>query len=93
MAVRADVFEDFLPEFPLHPYFSPFFKRRREPRPSAYVRTLIEGLFFISYSIVSYQMRVFHQNESCLACRHPPSSYEGGREQVGSSHFDGKLSF
>ena len=27
-------------------------------------------------------MRGFHQNESCLACPHPPSSYEGGREQV-----------
>ena len=35
-------------------------------------------------------MRVFHQNESCLACPHPPSSYEGWREQAGSSHFDGK---
>ena len=38
-------------------------------------------------------MRVFHQNESCLACPHPPSSYEGGREQAGSYHFDEKLSF
>ena len=38
-------------------------------------------------------MRVFHQNESCLACPHPPSSYEGGRDQVGSSHFDEKLHF
>ena len=35
-------------------------------------------------------MRVFHQNESCHACPNPPSSYEGGREQVGSSHFDEK---
>ena len=35
-------------------------------------------------------MIVFHQNENCLAYPHPPSSYEGGREQVGSSHFDGK---
>ena len=26
-------------------------------------------------------MRVFHQNESCLSCLHPPSSYEGRREQ------------
>ena len=39
------------------------------------------------------KMRVSHQNESCLSCPHPPSSYEGGREQVGSSHFDEKLSF
>ena len=38
-------------------------------------------------------MRVFHQNESCLACHHPLSSYEGGREKEGSSHFDEKLSF
>ena len=34
------------------------------------------------------KMRVFHQNESCLACPHPSLSYEEGREQVGSSHFD-----
>ena len=27
------------------------------------------------------KMRVFHQNESCLSCLHPPSSYEGRREQ------------
>ena len=26
-------------------------------------------------------MRVFHQKESCLSCLHPPSSYEGRREQ------------
>ena len=32
-----------------------------------------------------------YQNESCLACPHPPSRYEGGREQVGSSHFDKKI--
>ena len=38
-------------------------------------------------------MRVFHQNESYLACPHPPSSYEGGREQVGSSHFDRTLRY
>ena len=37
---------------------------------------------------MSYQNESFHQNESCLACPHPPSSYEGGREQVDSSHFD-----
>ena len=37
-------------------------------------------------------MRVFHQNESCFACPHPALSYEGGREQVGSSHFDKKTS-
>ena len=39
------------------------------------------------------KMRVFHQNESCPACPHPPLSYEGGREKVCSSHFDEKLSF
>ena len=33
-------------------------------------------------------MRVLHQNESCFACPHPPSSYGGRREQEGSSHFD-----
>ena len=27
------------------------------------------------------KMRVFHQNESCLSCLHPPSSCEGRREQ------------
>ena len=27
------------------------------------------------------KMRVFHQNESCLSCFHPPASYEGRREQ------------
>ena len=27
------------------------------------------------------KMRVFHQNESCLSCLHPPSCYEGRREQ------------
>ena len=27
------------------------------------------------------KMRVFHQNESCLSCLNPPSSYEGRREQ------------
>ena len=26
-------------------------------------------------------MRVFHQNEICLYCLHPPLSYEGRREQ------------
>ena len=26
-------------------------------------------------------MRVFHQNESCLSCLHPPLSYERRREQ------------
>ena len=31
---------------------------------------------------------VSYQNESCLACPHPPSSYGGRREQEGSSHFD-----
>ena len=36
------------------------------------------------------KVRVFHQNESCLSCPHPPLSYEGRR---GSSHFDEKLSF
>ena len=36
------------------------------------------------------KMRVFHQNESCLACPHPPSSYGGRREQGDSSHFDEK---
>ena len=35
-------------------------------------------------------MKVFHHNESCLACPHPPSSYGGKREQEGSSHFDKK---
>ena len=40
-----------------------------------------------SYTVVSYQ------NESCLACPNPSLSYEGGREQVGSSLFDEKLSF
>ena len=34
------------------------------------------------------KMRVFHQNESFLPWPHPPSSYVGRREQVGSSHFD-----
>ena len=33
------------------------------------------------------KVRVFHQNESCLSCPHPPLSYEGRREQKGSSHF------
>ena len=32
-------------------------------------------------TVVSIKMRVFHQNESCLSCLHPPSSYEGRREQ------------
>ena len=27
------------------------------------------------------KVRVFHQNESCLSCPHPPLSYEGRREQ------------
>ena len=27
------------------------------------------------------KMRVFHHNESCLSCLHPPSNYEGRREQ------------
>ena len=27
------------------------------------------------------KMRVFHQNESCLSCPHPPLNYEGRREQ------------
>ena len=36
------------------------------------------------------KMRAFHQNESCLACPDSPSSYEGGRKQVGSFHFDKK---
>ena len=31
---------------------------------------------------------VSYQNESCLACPHPPLSYEGGREQISNSHFD-----
>ena len=39
------------------------------------------------------EMRVFHQNESCLSCPHPPLSYEGRREQEGSPHFDETLSF
>ena len=39
------------------------------------------------------KVRVFHRNESCLSCPHPPLSYEGRREQKGSSHFDEKLSF
>ena len=30
------------------------------------------------------KMTVFHQNESCLSCPHPPSSYEGKREQEGT---------
>ena len=34
---------------------------------------------------------VSYQNESCLACTHPPPSYEGRGEQEGSSHFDEKL--
>ena len=38
-------------------------------------------------------MRVFHQNESCLPCPHPPLSYEGRREQASSSHFDGTLRY
>ena len=44
---------------------------------------------------MSYQikMRVFHQNESRLACPHPPLSYEGRREQKGSSHFDRTLRY
>ena len=33
-------------------------------------------------TVVSYQnIKTFHQNESCLSCPHPPSSYEGRREQ------------
>ena len=39
------------------------------------------------------KVRVFHQNESCLARPHPPLSYEGRREKKGSSHIDEKLSF
>ena len=45
------------------------------------------------YRSVPVKMRVFHQNESCLTCPHPPLSYEGGREQVSSSYFDETLSF
>jgi len=36
-------------------------------------------------TVVSYQNESF--SSKCLACPHPPSSYEGGRDQVGSSHF------
>ena len=33
------------------------------------------------------KVRVFHQDESCLSCPHPPLSYEGRREQKGCSNF------
>ena len=36
------------------------------------------------------KVRVFHQNERCLSCPHPPLSYEGRREQEGSSHLNAK---
>ena len=36
---------------------------------------------------------VSYQNESCLPCPHPSSSYEGRREQAGSSHFDRTLRY
>ena len=44
-------------------------------------------------------MRVFHQNESCLYCLHPPSSYDGRREQgaalilMKNSQFDWTLRY
>ena len=54
---------------------------------------MLQKYFFTQVLQCPIKMRVFHQNESCLACPHPPSSYGGRREQEGSSHFDEKLSF
>ena len=37
--------------------------------------------FFGHLKCCPIKLRVFHQNESCLAWPHPPSSYEGRRVQ------------
>ena len=50
----------------------------------------VQELFVFLLLWCPIKMRVFHQNECCLACPHPPSSYGGRREQEGSSHFDEK---
>ena len=50
------------------------------------IQTLLleNSIFKRGYDLLQcpIKTRVFHQDESCLACPHPPSSYEGGREQV-----------
>ena len=61
--------------------------------PSESHQIVLECLIYLLIKCVLWcpiKVRVFHQNESCLSCPHPPLSYEGRR---GSSHFDEKLSF
>ena len=41
----------------------------------------LEKNAFVTTMWCPIKVRVFHQNESCLSCPHPPLSYEGRREQ------------